>query len=74
MQQINAHFLPLQTWWMMQAYTSDSWLPSTELQRATRLLYLIQTEQLRPPPVARLDTLYTVDLEIFTNFATCSHW
>ena len=45
---------PLQTWWMMQAYTSDSWLPSTELQRATRLLYLIQTEQLRPPPVARL--------------------
>ena len=47
----------LQTWWLMQAYTSDSWLPSTELQRGTRLLYLIQTEQIRPPPVARSVTL-----------------
>ena len=39
--------------WLLSAYTSDSWLPSGELQRCSRLLYLIRTEQIRAPPVAR---------------------
>ena len=39
--------------WLLSAYTSDSWLPSGEVQRCSRLLYLIRTAQIRAPPVAR---------------------
>ena len=42
-----------QTAWLLRAYTSDSWLPSAELQRGNRLLYLLQTEQIRAPPLTR---------------------
>ena len=47
----------VQTAWLLAACTSDSWLPSSQLQRAARLLYLIHSEQIRAPPVARLALL-----------------
>ena len=34
----------------MSAHAKDSWLSSLEIQNVSRLLYLIRTEQIRPPP------------------------
>ncbi|XP_003388943.1 PREDICTED: phosphatidylinositol 4-kinase beta-like isoform X2 [Amphimedon queenslandica] len=35
--------------WLLTASISDTWLPSSELQTASRMLSLIKTEQIRPP-------------------------
>ena len=40
-------------WLLSASTTGDHWLPSAELQRGNRLLYLIRTEQVRAPPLAR---------------------
>ena len=39
----------LQLAWLLTAFIGDKWLPSSELQTASRMLSLIKTEQIRPP-------------------------
>lgn len=46
----NSVLFSLQTLWLLSAYTTDSWIPSGEAARGNRLLHLIRSEKIRPPP------------------------